>query len=70
MENIMSLATIGGTQPSRIHDFYENLLFNVQSLETMKKLQRGEWILADDYLQATRDKRGFCANRRFLEVSG
>ena len=27
---------------------------------------RGEWIRADDYRQAARDKRGSCANRRFL----
>ena len=32
MENIMSLPTIGGTQPARIHNFYEKLLFNMQSL--------------------------------------
>ena len=38
VENIMSLPAIGGTQPARIHDFYEKLLFNVQSLETMGKL--------------------------------
>ena len=38
MENIMSLPTIGGTKPARIHDFYKKLLFNVQSLETMGKL--------------------------------
>ena len=31
--------TIGRTQPARIHDFYEKLLFNVQSLETMGKLR-------------------------------
>jgi len=39
MENIMSLPTIGGTQPARNHDFYKKLLFNVQSLETMGKLR-------------------------------
>ena len=35
----MSLPTINGSQPNKIHEFYEKLLFNVQSLETMGKLQ-------------------------------
>ena len=39
VENIMCLPTISGTHPARIHDFYEKLLFNVQSLETMGKLR-------------------------------
>ena len=30
---------IGDTQPARIHDIYEKLLFYVQSLETMGKLR-------------------------------
>ncbi|XP_068674565.1 uncharacterized protein [Montipora foliosa] len=51
VENIMSLPTIGGTQPARIHDFYEKLLFNVQSLETMGKLQE-----VNGYVRMTIDK--------------
>ena len=39
VENIMSLPIINGSQPNKIHEFYEKLLFNVQSLETMGKLQ-------------------------------
>ena len=39
VENIMSLPTINGSQPNKIHEFYEKLLFHVQSLETMGKLQ-------------------------------
>ena len=51
VENIMSLPTIGGTQPARIHDFYEKLLFNVQSLETMGKLRE-----VNGYVRMTIDK--------------
>ena len=51
VENIMSLPTIGGTQPARIHDFYEKLLFNVQSLETMRKLRE-----VNGYVRMTIDK--------------
>ena len=47
----MSLPTIGGTQPARIHDFYEKLLFNVQSLETMGKLRE-----VNGYMRMTIDK--------------
>ena len=51
VENIMSLPTTGGTQPARIHDFYEKLLFNVQSLETMGKLRE-----VNGYVRMTMDK--------------
>ena len=37
--NIMSLPTINGSQPNKIHEFYKKFLFNVHSLETMGKLQ-------------------------------
>ena len=47
----MSLPTIGGTQPARINDFYEKLLFNVQSLETMGKLRE-----VNGYVRMTIDK--------------
>ena len=30
----MSLPTISGNQPKRVHEFYETLVYNVQSLET------------------------------------
>ncbi len=39
IQNIMSLPTITGSQPSKVHEFYKTLLFNVQSLETLGKLQ-------------------------------
>ena len=39
VQNIMSLPTIHGTQPSKIHDFYQKLMSNVQSLETLGKLK-------------------------------
>ena len=51
VENIMSLPTIGGTQPDRIHNFYEKPLFNMQSLETMGKLQE-----VNVYVRMTIDK--------------
>lgn len=51
VENIMSLPTIGGTQPARIPDFYEKLFFNVQSLETMGKLRE-----VNGYVRMTIDK--------------
>ena len=39
IQNIMNLPVITGSQPSRVHEFYKSLLFNVQSLETLGKLQ-------------------------------
>ena len=39
VQNIMFLPTIQGSNAGKIHDFYENLLFNVQSLETLGKLK-------------------------------
>ena len=50
VENIMSLPTINGSQPNEIHEFYEKLLFNVQSLETMGKLQE-----VNGYVRLTTD---------------
>ena len=35
----MNLPTINGTNPLRLHEFYENLVRNVQALETMGKLE-------------------------------
>ena len=37
VENILALPTISGTNAAKIHDFYETLLYNVQSLETLGK---------------------------------
>ena len=51
LENIMSLPIINGSQPNKIHEFYEKLLFNVQSLETMGKLQE-----VNGYVRMTIDK--------------
>lgn len=38
IENIMALPVITSSQPSKIHEFYHNLAYNVQSLESMGKL--------------------------------
>jgi len=37
VENILGLPVISGSNPAKIHDFYETLLYNVQSLETLGK---------------------------------
>ena len=37
MENIQGLPVISGTHPAKIHGFFETLLYNVQSLETLGK---------------------------------
>ena len=47
----MSLPTFNGSQPNKIHEFYEKLLFNVQSLETTGKLQE-----VNGYVRMTIDK--------------
>ena len=39
IQNIMNLPVITGSQPAKVHEFYKTLLFNVQSLETLGKLQ-------------------------------
>ena len=39
IQNIMALPTITGTCPARIHELYEKLVFNVQSLELLGKLR-------------------------------
>ena len=51
VQNIMSLPNIHGCQPSKIHEFYETLMYNVQSLETLGKI--GE---VNGYVRATIDK--------------
>ena len=40
IQNIMDLPTVNGTQPAKVHGFYKTLLYNVQSLETLGKLER------------------------------
>ena len=37
VENIRGLPVISGTHPAKIHDFFETLLYNVQSHETLGK---------------------------------
>ena len=39
IRNIMNLPVITSNKPSQVHEFYKTLLFNVQSLETLGKLQ-------------------------------
>ena len=38
VENILALPTISGTNAVKIHDFYQKLLYTVQSLETLGKM--------------------------------
>ena len=38
VEEIVALPTINGTQPNKIHPFFEKLRYSVQSLATLKKL--------------------------------
>ena len=40
MRNILELPTIRERDVAKIHDFYERLLFNVESLLTLKKLNK------------------------------
>ena len=51
VQNIISLPNIHGCQPSKIHEFYETLMYNVQALETLGKI--GE---VNGYVRATIDK--------------
>ena len=39
IQKIMDLPTVNGTHPSKVNEFYETLLKNVQALETMGKLE-------------------------------
>ena len=39
VKDIIDLPTIAGVQPRKIHQFYERLLYDVQSLQTMGKLE-------------------------------
>jgi hypothetical protein len=51
VQNIMSLPNLHGCQPSKVHEFYEALMYNVQSLETLGKLSE-----VNGYVRATIDK--------------
>lgn len=52
MQNILDLPRIKGTNLQKIHQFYEQLRYNVQSLETIGKLGvvRGNVALTIDKL--------------------
>ena len=39
VEEIMNLPTVTGTRAEKIHPFYEKLVYCVQSLETLGKIQ-------------------------------
>ena len=40
MQSIVSLPVVKGTQPKKIHEFFESLVTNTQALETMGKLSQ------------------------------
>ena len=40
IQNIMGLPTVTGTNPAKVHEFYKTLSYNVQSLETLGKIER------------------------------
>lgn len=56
VQNIMALPMITGSHPNKIHELYEKLLFNVQSLETLGKLKEisGYARMSIDKLQGIR----------------
>ena len=56
VQNIMALPMITGSHSRKIHEFYEKLLFNVQSLETLGKLTEinGYVKMSIDKLQGIR----------------
>ena len=56
VQNIMAFPVITGSHPRKIHEFYEKLLFNVQSLETLGKLTEinGYVRMSIDKLQGIR----------------
>ena len=71
VQNILDLPRIKGTNPQKIHQFYEQLRYNVQSLETMGKLEdvRGNVALTIDKLGSW-DSRRFGPQRRRLAKLG
>jgi len=66
----MALPVITGSHPKKIHEFYETLLFNVQSLETLGKLKEisGYVRMSIDKLQGIRGD--LVKDRRQLERVG
>ena len=54
--NIMGLPSVSGSNPVKIHEFYDKLLFNVQALETLGRLQdvNGYVRMSLDKLEAIR----------------
>ena len=56
VKDILDLPKINGNQPRKIHQFYERLLYDVQSLETMGKLSEvnGNVALTIDKLSGIR----------------
>ena len=65
IQSIMSLPNIHGCQPSKIHEFYETLMYNVpsnvQSLETLGKMVKSKWLCQGHNRQARGNKRGPCS---------
>ena len=51
VQKLISLQTVHGTKPGRVHEFYEKLVTSVQALETMGKL-----IEVNGYVRMTLDK--------------
>ena len=51
VQALLNLQTISGTNPNRIHEFYETLISHIQSLETLGKLKE-----INGYVRSTLDK--------------
>lgn len=51
IQSIIALPTVQGSQPARVHDFYEKLATNVQALDTMGKIKE-----ISGYVRVTLDK--------------
>ena len=51
VQALVNLQTISGTNPNRIHEFYETIITHIQSLETLGKLKE-----INGYVRTTLDK--------------
>ena len=51
IQSIIALPTVQGSQPARVHDFYEKLATNVQALDRMGKIKE-----INGYVRVTLDK--------------
>ena len=51
VQQIISLQTLLGSQPGKVHEFYENLVTNVHALETFGKIKE-----INGYVRVTLDK--------------